>query len=152
MIYDITSINDLKKAVKELLLNIPPSAIFALQGHPGAGKTTLTKEAAILLEIEERVQSPTFNIMNSYSGRYFDDSALNVFHLDCYRLTNADSLIDLHFSEISPDIPFYAFIEWPEKVNLNLLTSGVTIYSLKLDTVWSNQENKVVQRTLTYTL
>jgi tRNA threonylcarbamoyladenosine biosynthesis protein TsaE len=152
MMYDITSMTDLNGAVKEILLKIPPSAIFTFQGHPGAGKTTLVKEAALLLRVKEQVQSPTFNIMNGYTGHYFDDSSIHIYHLDFYRLTGDDSLLDLHFSEISQDKPFYAFIEWPRKVNINLLTSGIDIYSFKLDTVWSDREQKVVKRTLTSSL
>jgi|GEM_PF-3171109 len=147
--YDITTINDLEASVKEILLKTPPSAIFTFQGHPGAGKTTLVQTAATLLRVKEAVTSPTFNIMNSYTGHYFDDSSINVYHLDCYRLKGADEMLDLHFDELSSDKPFYAFIEWPEKVNINLLTSGIALYSFKLDTVWSSEEQKVVKRTLT---
>ena len=152
MMYDITTIDDLNDAVKQILLSIPPSAIFTLQGHPGAGKTTLVKNAANLLRVKDTVQSPTFNIMNSYAGHYFDDSSINIYHMDCYRLTDVDSLMDLHFSDLSGDKPFYAFIEWPEKVNINLLTSGIALYSFKLDTTWSAQEQKVVKRTLNSSL
>jgi len=149
MEYNTTSMEDLRQVVKELLLEIPPNAIFELQGHPGAGKTTLVKEAARLLDAKEPVQSPTFNIMNIYSGFYFDDSELNIFHLDCYRLSDSDFLLDLDFSEISGNQPFYAFIEWPEKVKINFLTSGIALYSIKLDTIWSSSKHKVIKRNLT---
>ena len=149
MKYDITAIHHLNSSIKEILLKIPPSAIFALHGHPGAGKTTLVKEAASLLRVKVRVQSPTFNLINNYAGHYFDDSPINIYHLDCYRLTDKDSVIDLHFAELSANKPFYAFIEWPEKIDINLLTSGVAVYSFKIDTIWDSGQQVVTTRTLT---
>ena len=148
MTYNITTMDDLRLALRHILTNIPPSAIFTLTGHPGAGKTTLVKAAADILRVNERVQSPTFNLVNQYTGYYLDDSQINIYHLDCYRLTAMDNLLDLRFSELSGDTPFFAFIEWPEKVDINLLTAGLAVYSFKIETIWDEKLQKVTQRML----
>jgi tRNA threonylcarbamoyladenosine biosynthesis protein TsaE len=83
--------------------------ILCLNGDLGAGKTTLTKSIGKGLGVEEYITSPTFALINQYSGR------IPVYHFDVYRLENADELYDLGFDEY-----FYGngvcIIEWADKI------------------------------------
>lgn len=150
MTENIVTLELLRKALKKILMQVPPPAIFALYGHPGAGKTTLVQTAASLLQVSAKVQSPTFNLLNVYEGLYFDGSPIQIFHMDFYRLDNYDTLDDLHFNELSPLEKFYAFIEWPQNVNIKKLAPDIKIYDLKLNTKWNPEENQVSERSLTY--
>ncbi len=55
--------------------------VIALSGDLGAGKTQLVKGLARGLGVTARVHSPTFTLVNEYSG-----GRLRLFHLDLYRL------------------------------------------------------------------
>lgn len=68
--------------------------VIALIGGLGAGKTHWTKGFVAGLGSADEVTSPTFGLVHEYpSGR------LPVFHLDFYRLKNADELIALGWDE-----------------------------------------------------
>lgn len=83
--------------------------IVCLNGDLGVGKTTLTKSIGLGLGVSDYITSPTFTLINEYSGR------LPVYHFDVYRLENVEELYDLGFDEY-----FYGkgvcIIEWAEKI------------------------------------
>jgi len=83
--------------------------VVCLNGELGAGKTTLTKSIGIGLGVNDYITSPTFTLINEYSGR------LPVYHFDVYRLENVEDLYDLGFDEY-----FYgkgvSIVEWAEKI------------------------------------
>ncbi len=84
--------------------------VLCLRGDLGAGKTTLTQSIARGLEVPKKyyVSSPSFTILHEYSGR------IPLYHMDFYRLSGSDEVIDLGFEEL-----FYldglTVIEWPER-------------------------------------
>jgi tRNA threonylcarbamoyladenosine biosynthesis protein TsaE len=89
-------------------------SVLLLTGDLGSGKTTLVQGLALGMRIEEPIVSPTFTIINEYfSGR------LPLYHLDLYRLTNAE-VDDLHLEsywlglETEPGI---VAIEWAERLS-----------------------------------
>lgn len=59
--------------------------VIALDGDLGAGKTCLTRGIARGMGSSDPVASPTFTIVNEYSG-----GRLMLFHFDTYRLTGED--------------------------------------------------------------
>ena len=83
--------------------------ILCLNGDLGVGKTTLTKSIGLGLGVSEYITSPTFALINQYSGR------LPVYHFDVYRLENIEEINDLGFDEY-----FYGdgvcIIEWADKI------------------------------------
>jgi len=83
--------------------------VIGLSGDLGAGKTQLVKGLARGLGINERVHSPTFALLNMYSG-----GRLTLFHLDLYRLDDPQQIIAAGLEEYSrPD--GVAVVEWVER-------------------------------------
>lgn len=67
--------------------------IICLSGDLGAGKTAFTKGIGKGLGVEEYVTSPTYTIINEYSGR------IPLFHFDVYRLESVDEMYELGYEE-----------------------------------------------------
>jgi tRNA threonylcarbamoyladenosine biosynthesis protein TsaE len=81
--------------------------IIALTGDLGSGKTFFVRSILKLFGIEE-VTSPTFSIVNTYSG----DVVIN--HFDFYRIKKVVELYDIGFEEYLIDGSAITFIEWAE--------------------------------------
>jgi tRNA threonylcarbamoyladenosine biosynthesis protein TsaE len=83
--------------------------VIALNGDLGAGKTQFVRGLARGLGIPARVHSPTFTLVNEYSG-----GRLKLFHLDLYRLETPEQVLFVGIEEyLSPD--GVAVIEWAER-------------------------------------
>ena len=83
--------------------------IILLEGDLGSGKTTFVKSFCDYLEIDDKILSPTFNIINEY----IIDENNKIYHFDLYRLKSKAELIEIDFLDyIYSDN--YCFIEWPE--------------------------------------
>jgi tRNA threonylcarbamoyladenosine biosynthesis protein TsaE len=94
--------------------------VIGLTGDLGAGKTQLVKGLARGLGIAARVHSPTFTLLNEYTG-----GRLKLFHLDLYRLETREQILAAGLEEyLRPD--GVAVIEWAEKMfPARSLKSGV---------------------------
>ena len=102
----------LGRKIGELL---EPGDILALWGELGAGKTLLARGIARGLGVlpQIRVTSPTFTIINEYSGR------LHLYHLDLYRISEPEELETLPWEE-SLFGSGAALIEWPDRLDKQL--------------------------------
>jgi tRNA threonylcarbamoyladenosine biosynthesis protein TsaE len=92
---------------------IDQSAIIAMEGPLGAGKTTLVKAVGLELGVTEVIVSPTFTMLNEYhSGR------VPLFHLDIYRGGETGETMDLDMLGMELDEVLLpggvAMIEWPQ--------------------------------------
>jgi tRNA threonylcarbamoyladenosine biosynthesis protein TsaE len=91
--------------------------VVALCGPLGSGKTHLIKgiAAGAGAENDTNVNSPTFVIVNEYSGR------LDIYHIDAYRLNSVSE-----FEMLGIDDFYYpgsvVLIEWADKVESALQT------------------------------
>lgn len=87
-----------------------PGWVIALSGDLGAGKTQLVKGIARGLGVTARVHSPTFTLVNEYTG-----GRLRLFHLDLYRLETTGQILGAGLEEyLQPD--GVAVIEWAERM------------------------------------
>jgi len=68
--------------------------VIALTGDLGAGKTQFVKGLARGLGIASRVHSPTFTLVNEYTG-----GRLRLFHLDLYRLETREQIESVGLEE-----------------------------------------------------
>jgi len=84
--------------------------VLVLTGELGAGKTTLVQGIAKGLGAEEHVASPTFTLVREYvSGR------IPVAHVDVYRLTRIQDVMDLALDELAGG-DGVLIVEWGDAV------------------------------------
>jgi tRNA threonylcarbamoyladenosine biosynthesis protein TsaE len=62
----------------EIGARLRPGDVLALDGELGSGKTAFVRGLARGLEVDEPVHSPTYVLMNAYSGR------LELYHFDAW--------------------------------------------------------------------
>ena len=110
--------------------------IFTLIGDLGAGKTIIAKGIALGLDIKEDITSPTFNLMEEYSGR------LNFFHFDLYRIETDDEFDQLNFEDY-----WYgngiSVIEWPEKAGARIPTNKSI--QIKIGYIGDNRRSIIIE-------
>jgi tRNA threonylcarbamoyladenosine biosynthesis protein TsaE len=83
--------------------------VIGLVGDLGAGKTQIVKGLARGLGITSRIHSPTFTLLNIYSG-----GRLTLNHIDLYRLETQEQIIAAGLEEyLTPD--GVTLIEWAER-------------------------------------
>ncbi len=109
---------DLSRFVRQCIESLKPfkehATVVALSGELGAGKTTFTQEAALVLGVETPVTSPTFVIEKIYPLTHSLFSRL--IHIDAYRLSSGEELAKLGWKDLLEDPKNLIFIEWPENV------------------------------------
>jgi tRNA threonylcarbamoyladenosine biosynthesis protein TsaE len=94
----------------ELAERAKKGSIVALTGELGTGKTTLTKYIAEGLGITDIVTSPTFTIVQEYTG-----GRLPLYHFDVYRIGSLEEMYELGYEE-------YFFgqgvcvVEWADRI------------------------------------
>ena len=94
--------------------------VIAYRGDLGAGKTAFTRGLARGLGISMRVTSPTYTIVNEYTG-----GRLPLFHFDMYRLGSSDELFDIGWEDYLLRGGVCA-VEWSENV-ADAMLGAVTV-------------------------
>jgi tRNA threonylcarbamoyladenosine biosynthesis protein TsaE len=105
--FTIKSLEELDKLSREIIEISLDTRVFIFKGDLGAGKTTLIQKMVKNLGCDEKVSSPTFSIINVYSGP--------IYHFDLYRINDVEELEEIGFFEYL-DSGHYCFIEWPELI------------------------------------
>lgn len=109
MEFDVFNHEQMYEFGLKLSSQLPNGTVVALLGDLGAGKTTLVRSVAKGLEINEVVQSPTFNIMKLYlKGKR------PLIHIDAYRLADLDT--DIGLDEYIGYETGLTMIEWPQYI------------------------------------
>ncbi|NQU83568.1 MAG: tRNA (adenosine(37)-N6)-threonylcarbamoyltransferase complex ATPase subunit type 1 TsaE [Parcubacteria group bacterium] len=85
--------------------------VLKLIGELGAGKTVFTKGLAEGLGVKDIVSSPTFLLMKCYKGKK------KLCHIDAYRLSFADELLDIGVSEHLQKKNTVVVVEWADRVS-----------------------------------
>jgi tRNA threonylcarbamoyladenosine biosynthesis protein TsaE len=110
--------------------------VLGLSGDLGAGKTQLVKGLARGLGITQRVHSPTFALVNIYTG-----GRLTLFHLDLYRLETREQILAAGLEEfLTPD--GVTVIEWAERWFGNAPTENTGVRWAKIEAL-SEMERRI---------
>jgi tRNA threonylcarbamoyladenosine biosynthesis protein TsaE len=103
------SADETERVGERLGRRLVPGDVVALSGELGAGKTCFIRGLARGLGVTQGVSSPTFVIVNQYTGR------MPIFHIDAYRTESLTELLDIGFDEyVSGDS--VTVIEWSDKL------------------------------------
>lgn len=99
--------------------------IIAYFGSMGMGKTAFTRGLAKGLKITDDVSSPTFALVNEYSGEN-----LKLYHFDMYRVDGYEDLYSTGFFDYM-DMNGVMAIEWSENIE-NVLPSNTIAVTIEL--------------------
>lgn len=116
------SLDELQTIAKGVLEHAE-SKILLFYGEMGAGKTTLIKEICKELGVEDRIQSPTFSLVNEYRTVTND----TVYHFDFYRIEEEEEAYDIGIEDYFASNN-WCFIEWPQNVENLLPLNTVEIH------------------------
>lgn len=154
-----TSTAETEKLAKAVAQKLKPGMVMTLFGDLGSGKTTFTSFLVKALGFDSRVQSPTFVIHRQYSRstsaspargsrsacRRTPDSSdprlssdpwtdiQIVHHIDLYRLTSKEEVLDLGVAEMLSESHSLLLIEWPELAMEILPPDVVKLYFTTID-------------------
>ncbi|MGB9771605.1 MAG: tRNA (adenosine(37)-N6)-threonylcarbamoyltransferase complex ATPase subunit type 1 TsaE [Candidatus Kapaibacteriota bacterium] len=115
--------------------------VVALIGQLGTGKTLFIRGICNFFQVDEIVTSPTFTIMNQYTG-YLKDKEFNIIHIDLYRIKNLQELIDLGFIEIISSSNSIILIEWAEKAE-SLIPKPY--YKIEFQNVEDSENQRIIK-------
>lgn len=102
---------------------------FYLEGQLGAGKTLFAKGIASAYGIDpDRVVSPTFALVNRYSGE-----GQTVYHVDLYRIDKERELLELGLDEIEEEENTVLIVEWSEKLGRYRRQDSISVRFESLD-------------------
>lgn len=95
--------------------------VIAFKGNLGAGKTCFTRGLARGLGFTGQVTSPTFALINEYTG-----GRLPLYHFDMYRISGWEDLYSTGFFEYSEQGGVIA-AEWSENIENALPPDSITV-------------------------
>ena len=103
------NLNEVDKVAQQLLaLGILKYNVVTFVGDLGSGKTTLIQSLGKELGVKDNISSPTFSIINEYSGNNGP-----VYHIDLYRLKDESEAMDIGIEEYLYG-DGVCMIEWPQ--------------------------------------
>jgi len=111
---------------KSLAQKAKVGELYAIYGELGAGKTIFAKGFAKGLLVEEEITSPTFTVLEEYSGR------LPFYHFDLYRIDNDAEFENLNFEDY-----WYGngvcIVEWAQKAGDRLPDNSIKMHISYID-------------------
>lgn len=113
------SAEETEKIGSDIAQKLNGTEVIALFGGLGMGKTAFTRGLSRGLGVNDGVSSPTFALVNEYSGKY------NIYHFDMYRVTSWDDLYSTGFFDyIDTGV---LVIEWSENIEGALPDNAIRI-------------------------
>ncbi len=110
MKYISNSYEETQKIAADFAKTLKEGDVLCMYGDLGVGKTAFVQGLAKGLEIDEPITSPTFTIVNEYSG------ALPLYHFDVYRIADSDEMYEIGYEEyVYGD--GVSVIEWPQLID-----------------------------------
>lgn len=103
------SLEDTEKIAQKVAANLKGDEVIALYGGLGMGKTAFTRGLCLALGCEDNISSPTFALVNEYSGKF------PVYHFDMYRVDSWDDLYSTGFFDYIGN--GLLVIEWSENID-----------------------------------
>jgi tRNA threonylcarbamoyladenosine biosynthesis protein TsaE len=94
--FEISSAHEMHEFGLHLAKYLKAGDYLVLNGELGAGKTTFTQGLGIGLNVVGNVTSPTFVISRIHRS---NGTGPELIHVDAYRLTSRDQLLDLDLDE-----------------------------------------------------
>lgn len=115
------SCEDTRSAGRRLAADLRAGDCILLEGGLGAGKTEFARGLAEGLGVSpDEVRSPTFTLVNIYTGR------LPVYHIDLYRIEKSTELRELGLEEIL-GTDGVAIVEWPGRLGSFMPKRALTV-------------------------
>ena len=107
---DVFGLDETEYLAQDIALITQQGDVIAISGKLGAGKSTFCRELIRTLAANDalEVPSPTFTLVQQYELDRFP-----VAHIDLYRVSNKDELIELGFEDFIQNS--LVLIEWPER-------------------------------------
>jgi len=122
LIHTSSSVEETTALARELAELQPDRDAYYLVGDLGAGKTHFTKGLAAHYGIRtEVVVSPTFSLVNRYSG-----GSRVVCHIDLYRIEHERELDELGIEEMEEEGALLV-VEWAEKLGARRRPSATVV-------------------------
>lgn len=109
MEYISNSYEETRKIAFEFAKTLNSGDVLCMYGDLGVGKTAFVQGLAKGLGIDDHITSPTFTIVNEYSG------TLPLYHFDVYRIADSDEMYEIGYEEyVYGD--GVSVIEWPQLI------------------------------------
>lgn len=118
-----------RKLGEKLAKQLTGSEVIGLVGDLGTGKTVLTQGLAKGLGIKKIINSPTFVLMKNYQVK--GKKIKQLCHIDCYRLDDPQSLIDIGIEDYLGREDTVCIIEWADKIKKILPKKQIKWIKLK---------------------
>lgn len=110
MKYISNSYEETQKIAADFAKTLKEGDVLCMYGDLGVGKTAFVQGLAKGLKIDEPITSPTFTIVNEYSG------TLPLYHFDVYRIADSDEMYEIGYEEyVYGD--GVSVIEWPQLID-----------------------------------
>lgn len=138
----VCSLEDTKKLAKDFANALDKNGLFVtLTGDIGAGKTQFVRYVLEYLQVQEKITSPSFVILNEYKS-----SLCPVYHFDLYRLEEKGLKSVVSELREYSKIGKLTFIEWAEfgldEIPSNALNINVEYDEEDLDIRYFNFSSK----------
>ncbi|MBU0528791.1 tRNA (adenosine(37)-N6)-threonylcarbamoyltransferase complex ATPase subunit type 1 TsaE [bacterium] len=136
--YLTKSLDETKQLAAKFAKEVSIGKVIALIGELGTGKTAFTQGFAKAMGIKEAVGSPTFKLISEYEGVKF-----RLYHIDCYRLKNAQQFINIGGEDYLAPICGVTLIEWADIIK-EILPNDTIMINFKRIIGKSNQREIII--------